>query len=630
VQKSSIRADIQGLRGISILSVILYHGWPRLVPGGFVGVDIFFVISGFVITNTILRDYSLGEFSILSFYRRRVRRIFPALYTVLAFAFLGSWFVLSPRDFQEFARTALSAVCFSSNFVFLRLSGYFGGLASLKPLLHTWSLSVEEQFYVLYPISIVLIHRYFPRSIRFVLVVMASASLVLSMWMVKTYPNAAFYLAPPRAFELLLGGIIASPGWSSTASQRSRNYLSFVGLTCIAIALAAYNQRTTFPGASALLPCLGAALIIWAGTYDGAPSFAARVLSAKPFTLFGNLSYSLYLWHWPILVFAQHCFVGKLSSLTKAACLGTAVVASALSLHFIERPFLDKRRESLPYLRIGLGMVVCASLLCLAVLFSRGVPQRFSPGTRAIFAASDDYNHRRAECHSSDRSPIPYDKNCIFGAAGASPDIAVWGDSHGAELVVALGERLAREGRSAMEITSSACPPATNFNATKRPNCRAHNDEILRRLIADKRIRTVVLAANFSGYRISARFDDMLAGYRHVVESLHANGKRIVLVYPIPTYDFDPPSVLGMRAEAGMSLDEVGMAQQAFRESNQRTINLLDSLYAEGIGTRVIPEELLCASDRCRVYSPQHGVLYFNGQHLSVTGARIIVGNISL
>jgi len=630
LNKSSIRADIQGLRGVSILSVILYHAWPRLVPGGFVGVDIFFVISGFVITNTILRDYANGEFSVLGFYKRRIRRIFPALYTVLAFAFCASWFLLSPRDFQEFSRTALSAVCFSSNFAFLRLSGYFGGLASLKPLLHTWSLSVEEQFYVLYPVSIVLIHRYSPRSLRLVLVVLASASLVLSMWMLKGYPKAAFYLAPPRVFELLLGAIVACPGWSSTVAQKTRDYLSLAGLTCIAVALAAYNQRTTFPGPAALLPCLGTALIIWAGTGNGAQSVAGRMLSTKPFTLFGDLSYSLYLWHWPILVFARQYFQDELGNLIKGACLATAVVASVLSLHFIERPLLDKHRENLPYLRMGLGAMVCASLICLAVFFTGGVPERFSPSTRAIFAASEDYNPRRAECHSSDRTPIPYDKNCIFGAEGVSPDVAVWGDSHGAELVVAIGERLRPEGRSAMQITSSACPPATNFSARKKPNCRAHNDETLRRLTADKRIRTVVLAANFSEYRNYAGFDDMLTGYRHVVECLRASGKRIVLIYPIPTYDFDPPTVLGIRAETGRSLDEVGMAQQTFRESNERAIDLLDSLYARDIAYRVIPEELLCASNRCRVYSPQHGVLYFNNAHLSITGARIIAGNIPL
>jgi len=247
-----------------------------------------------------------------------------------------------------------------------------------------------------------------------------------------------------------------------------------------------------------------------------------------------------------------------------------------------------------------------------------------------MFAASGDYNRRRPDCHSSDSTLISYDKSCIFGANKASPDVAVWGDSLGSELALAIGERLGREGRSAMEVTYSGCPPATGFRATERSNCAAHNEDSLRKLMTDRRIHTVLLAANFSWYTEFLGYSNMLAGYQRVVEVLHANGKRVILVYPIPTYEFDPPTILGLRARYGMSLDEVGMSRQAFRKYNERAIDLLDSLFDRGIADRVIPEELLCDLDRCRVYSPQHGVLYFHHSHLSNAGARVIASGISL
>jgi peptidoglycan/LPS O-acetylase OafA/YrhL len=635
LKKTLIRQDIQGLRGISVLSVMLCHAWPWLVPGGFVGVDIFFVISGFVITNTIFRDYSTGRFSIANFYRRRVRRIFPALYSVLVFVLCASWIILSPQDYLELGKTALATVFFCSNIEFARLSGYFDGPASLKPLLNTWSLGVEEQFYVFYPIFIVLIHRYIPRFLRTVLIFSALASLAISVWMLKGHPSATFYLAPPRAFELLFGAIIACPDVRVTFSQRIRNSLSILGLAFIVIALAVYNHRTPFPGPAAILPCLGAALIILAGTGDGVKSFAGRIVSAKPLAWLGNLSYSLYLWHWPILVLTRQYLAKELVGrepdyLTVAACLIVSVAASMFSLRFIEKPFLDKRREKLPYLKIGLGAMVCAALLCLGVIYMKGVPERFSPASQALFAAYESHNPRLAECHNEKRSNgIPYDRNCIFGAKGVSPDVAVWGDSYSAELVVAIGERLGREGRSAMEISASACPPATDLNPKQRPYCSAHNSETLRRLMNDERIHTVILIANYSGYEDDG-INSLFAGYRHVVDSLHGNGKRVIIVYPIPTFDFDPPVTLGMRNQYGKSLNDVGIKRQEFMKINEPAYNFLNAIYNSGAVDRVIPAQQLCDSDMCRAYDDKHGVLYFNSNHLSVAGERLIASKISL
>lgn len=621
MEKSLKRNDIQGLRAIAVISVVLYHAWQPLAPGGFVGVDIFFVISGYVITNSILRDIELGEFSIANFYRRRVRRIFPALYTMIAFALGASISLLTPLEFMEFGKTAFSTVFFSSNIMFLNLSGYFDGASTLKPLLHTWSLSVEEQYYVVYPVFIILIQRRYPNLLQPALIVIALASVILSQLMLERHPTEAFYLAPPRAFELLLGAIVACSGPSPKISQKLCNGLSLFGLALIIVALTAYNYRVPFPGLAALLPCVGAALVIEAG--KGGPSIAGLILSTRPLTFFGDMSYSLYLWHWPALVLARHYVGGELDMLTSAVCIGAAIIVAILSWRFIEEPLLETRREKLPYLRIGAVMMAVASVLCIVIVNTKGMPERFHPSTLAIFAASEDYNKLRLYCHSGSKAAIPYERNCTFGAKGSSPDVAVWGDSHGAELSVAVGERLQQEGRSAVEITASACPPATGYNLRERPFCADHNRETLRRLIGDKRIRTVILTANFSRYQNQA-FEVMLSGYGDVVARLQEGGKHVVIVYPIPTLDFDPPKVLGLRSELGNPLDNVGVARDVFLQSNQRALDFLNAIVLKNQVDVVLPENIFCSLKLCGVYAPEIGVLYFNSDHLSIVGARVL------
>ena len=630
MNKSLFREDIQGLRGIAVVSVVLYHAWPKLLPGGFVGVDIFFVISGFVITNSILKDFSLGRFSIAQFYRRRVRRIFPALYTVIAFVLAVSWFIMPPHQLMEVAQTALATVLFCSNIVFKNLSGYFENAVNLKPLLHTWSLSVEEQFYVLYPIFAFLIHRYFPRLLRPTLIILMCASLALAMVMLaKHHSTATFFLAPPRAFELLMGAIIACPGSRTNLSRPLREGLSLAALAMMVAPLFLYSQQTVFPGLAAALPCLGAAVIIQVGTGEQASSYVGRLFSTKPFTFFGNLSYSFYLWHWPILALARQRFGTQLGNAALGICVITALLASVISLYWIEKPFLDKRRESLPYLRIGVGLIAVASLLLFGIVAFKGVPERFTPAALAFFSTSGDYNLRRVHCQSGDGLPIPYNQNCSFGANGVAPDTAVWGDSHGAELSQAIGEQLAPQRRSLLAITASSCPPILNFNLFDRPYCARHNAETLSGLISDSRIHTVILAMYFTWYQ-DAKMDDLLQNYRQLVEKLRASGKRVIVIYPVPTYDFDPPTVLGMRTQSRLTIADVGGSRQAFESTNRKVITLLDSLYTSGAVERVIPEDQLCDTKLCRVYQQDIGTLYFNPTHLSLNGARLVSSKLQL
>lgn len=615
--KPAKRRDIQGLRALAVVSVVLYHAYPFALPGGFVGVDVFFVISGFVISKTILQELEDDTFSLARFYRRRVRRIFPALYVMLAAVTAVSWLLLAPHDLRELGKTGLAAVLFVANIAFLRLSGYFDGSVHLKPLLHTWSLSVEEQFYLVYPFYIATLRRYGHGVLRASVAILALGSLAFSAWMVHTHSAGAFYLAPSRAFELLLGGLVACGAPVPVRWGRARDVASIAGLAAIAVAFAFYRSDTPFPGVAALLPSMGSALVIWCGS--GRDSAAGRLISGGPFQLLGDLSYSLYLWHWPILVLSRYYHGGELGPLGRALCVGAAVGAAALSLRYVERPLLDERRAGWPLLRMGVAVMAGAATGCLALFLGEGFPARFAPGPRALFAAADDYNPRRSQCHLGE-AVVTYDHSCVFGAEGSTPDTAVWGDSHGAELVVALGERLKAQGRAAMELTTSACPPAVEGVPG---DCREHNLEMLRRVSADSRVHTVVLVGHYSNYR-DAPLEVLFEGVSRVVQQLVEHGKRVVIVDPIPTMDFDPPSLLGARAAAGQSIADLGIEEREFRRRNEQVMRLLDGIEHAFPVTRVSPGKSLCAEGLCRVYAPEGGVLYFNPNHLSISGARVV------
>lgn len=316
-------------------------------------------------------------------------------------------------------------------------------------------------------------------------------------------------------------------------------------------------------------------MIIWAGSEN--QSFAGRILSAKPLVFLGALSYSLYLWHWPSLVLARYYFGRELKIEETLLTLSIAMLAALFSLYFIEKPILENGNTKTPYLKVGLAVATSVSFMFYIGIYANGFPNRFPESSQVIFSASSDFNPLRYACHDDGKIKIPYEEKCKFGANNKFPDVAVWGDSHGAELVVAVGERLAKEGRAAMQITASACPPATGYQLKERPYCKENNDEVLDHLVGDARIKTVILAANFIGYR-SESFPKMLSGYTNVVSKLRQAGKRVIIIYPIPVFDFDPPSVLGMRSARGESLLEVGISLETYHFQNLQAIGLLNGI----------------------------------------------------
>lgn len=620
---TTFRTDIQGLRAAAVVPVVLYHVDPRLAPGGFVGVDVFFVISGFLITQILLREIEQGTFSIRAFYERRVRRLFPALYAMLAATLFAGVFILSPADLHELGRTTLGATLFAANLVFLNLSGYFDGAAELKPLLHTWSLAVEEQFYLLFPLALVFVARRAPRLLKAALWLAALASFGACLFLIRNHQAAAFYLPATRAYELLLGALVAAGAVPALRRAAMRHAASLVGLAMIGASVVLFNKSMVFPGWAALAPAIGCALVIHAGQGGDAP-IGSRVLSFAPFVAIGAISYSLYLWHWPVLTYARYLAHGEPPFWTMALAGAASVALAAVSWRWIEQPLL-RRPATCCALFGGAGAAMAASCAVAGMLvFTHGLPHRFPTDIQTLFAGAWDSSPHRARCHNDHEMGIAYERNCVFGASGAEPSIAVWGDSFGAELAVALGEAAAGQGRATLQATASACPPALGYKLEFRPKCAAHNEATLARLAADARIETVVLVANYERYEHDTK--GLLDGLARTADKLRDAGKTIVLTYPIPTMPNEAPRTLGLIAARGGDISAYGAARAEYAKRMAGVVGKLDEIAARVGGRRFMPDALLCEDEWCPGYRADAGVLYFDSAHLSLTGARLVVG----
>lgn len=614
-----IRGDIQGLRAIAVLSVVVFHAFPGALSGGYVGVDIFFVISGFLITGIILEDIRQERFSLSQFYRRRIRRIFPALAALLVACLIVGYFLQGPDGYEALGKTVASTAVFASNVTFWRESGYFDVASELKPLLHTWSLAVEEQFYVLYPPLLYVLAKFARRHLATCLTLLLLGSLAISEMLVRTAPAAAFYLTPSRGFELLIGAIVALRTLPPLISPFARTAVSIAGLGLIGASVLLFSARTDFPGLAALPPCLGTAMVIHAGMRG--ESLGGKLISWLPLQSVGDISYSLYLWHWPILVFYRFWSGEEFGYAHAALAVCLALVAAYASYNFIERPVLKAPLRDLPFLGLGATMIAVFAALGSVIFLLQGMPSRFGPQTQVLFGFADDFNPRRHECHN-DRPPVKsFTRNCIFGAAATAPDLAVWGDSHGAELVVALGKRAAQSGRSVMEITSSACPPSLQYVSKERPWCAAQNQTTLLGLSGDARIKTVVLTANAFAYENRA---GLIQGYEATVRALVAAQKHVILLLQIPTMKSDPPEQVGVAVAYGEDPARIGRKRRDFDAANAEWRAFQLALHVKYAATVADPAALLCDDEICRTFDARAGVLYFNHDHLSVAGASFV------
>ena len=532
------RRDIDGLRAVAVLLVLAAH-FRTHFSGGYIGVDVFFVISGYLISAAILKEMADGTFSIANFYERRVRRIFPALIVMLLGTTAMAWRYLFPVELTAFARSLLAAIFSVSNFWFWHQAGYFSAPSALNPLLHTWSLAVEEQFYLFFPIFLVAIRRVAPRRLKRSILFVAAATFALSVFYVRHDASAAFFFSPLRAWELLVGTIVSQRYLPAVRSANGRNLASFAGIALIFFPALRYTAETPFPGWAALPPSLGAALIIAGG--ETGTSLIGRLLSLRPIAFVGLMSYSLYLWHWPVLVFQNIArMVAPLPDQDrrlKLALFAISMLLGYLSWRFVETPFrkgrLRPRRRWLFLINGAAGALIAA--IAAAILLTHGLPSRFP--TDALQAAQYlDYDRRapfrEGSCFlSSDDKFVAFSAATCLAQDVQRPNVLLLGDSQAAQLW--FGMQRAFPEAHFLQANAFACPIYVVPRDNAPPACRQLSDYIHRDYLAHHHVDAVVFSGRWIDFDIPYIAQELAWMQAHGIK-VYLFGPMIEYVEPFP------------------------------------------------------------------------------------------------
>lgn len=541
---SRYRSDIDGLRALAVLPVVFYHAGIPYFSGGYVGVDIFFVISGFLITGLIIAELKAGTFSISDFYERRIRRIFPALFFMVFLVMLAGLIILLPKEFSYYGQSAIATAIFVSNIFFWKTtSNYFDGPAEIHPLLHTWSLAVEEQFYIIFPLLLFVIFKYSKTYLRHILLLILFGSLSLSVWGVHNAPTATFYLAPTRAWELLVGSILATDAIPAVKRIFSATLVGLLGLSCIGYSVFFYDSNTLFPGLAALIPCLGAAFIIYAGSGNHKTLLSA-LLSSRLLVGIGLISYSLYLWHWPLIVFLRHHILLRALNPTEITCLiAASFIMAIISWRYVEKPFRGQsgilNRPRL--FAAGFTSIALAIIFGMILSMTSGIPQRFEGLDKVAMQTESEFPewaaYKWTDCSISDAKNWKQ-SSCNLSRSSANGGRALlWGDSFAAHYVAGFLQQ-PNTPFFLLRYTSHQCPPLLDYYAASNPECSDFNAAVLN-LIKENKIDTVIMSANWQSYLARSKMSYPQIGV--TVNKLSEVGIRVILIGQSPVYGFTYP-----------------------------------------------------------------------------------------
>jgi peptidoglycan/LPS O-acetylase OafA/YrhL len=654
------RPEIDGLRTLAVLPVILFHAGFSAFSGGFVGVDVFFVISGYLITSIIIAELQAGRFSVISFYERRARRILPSLFVVMLTCLPLAWMWLNPLEFKFFAKSLVAVPTFSSNILFWRESGYFDVTSELKPLLHTWTLAVEEQYYVLFPLLLMAAWRLGRARLLALLAVIAVASLVLAEHGANHQSSAAFYLLSGRAWELLTGSFIAFYfAWRPRAQPAGgpiKQLATLTGVALIAYAILAFDSTTPFPGVHALVPTLGAALII---LFANERTWVGRVLSTRPFVLIGLISYSAYLWHQPIFAFARDVNLMEPSPLAMLGLSALSLALAWLSWRFVEQFF---RRKS----AINRKQVFTAGAFGSLLFMALGLTGYANNG----FANRFDVESHALEDFAYTQIRVPCDKNykgdgwsidfCRFGAArpGVTPDVAVFGDSHAEVLLPAFDASAKALGKTVVHIGLAGCPPLLGVDVA-----RGNYDPGVCPTLAQREydyvkangIHKVILVSRWTlytdgEYDKAQKADYFLVSDSHrqlgkdtsrqvfeqglarTVQAYAALGTQLIIVEQVPQQQVDAKN-LYYRLARGPHLDqahtlarvgELSVPLDKHEQLQHFSRHLIELDSGPGKATLLSLDSLFCGQRACLIGDSQPW--YMDNNHLNARGAALAVG----
>jgi peptidoglycan/LPS O-acetylase OafA/YrhL len=532
------RAEIDGLRALAVLPVILFHAGFEWFSGGFVGVDVFFVISGYLITTIIISEMAEGKFSIVNFYERRARRILPALFFVMLACLPFAWLWLTPSDLKDFGQSLVAVSTFSSNILFWWESGYFDTAAELKPLLHTWSLAVEEQYYILFPVFLMLTWRLGIKTILILLSIVFLISLGVAVWGTQyaAHPkiiSGAFFLLPTRGWELLIGVFAAFYLKYNThlKSHTLNQMLSLLGFGMIAYSIIAFDKTTPFPSLYALIPTIGTGLLILCAVPK---TFVHRLLSLKYIVGIGLISYSAYLWHQPLLAFARHRLLGDVSDSILILLCSASLLMAWLSWKFVEAPFRSNRK-------ITRNAIFCGSFCSLIIFLIIGYLTHKNININSEWSTAA----RQHQCLLQSDEETQHSLSCYEDDSG----ILLWGDSHAGSLSIGLAESYS--GRTPFtQLTQSGCPPILGLEVLiHRKSCNQINQRILDD-IKKSDYRKVILHAAWVHYDYPMTAEKLREKIGFTLNELQTiEGMQIVIIGNVPRWQSNPFQIAKFESE---------------------------------------------------------------------------------
>lgn len=655
------RPEIDGLRAIAVLPVILFHAGSQVFRGGFVGVDVFFVISGFLITTILIDDLERGDFSILGFYERRARRILPALFFVMLCSLPFAWLWMFPDQLKGFSQSLVAVSLFASNILFWRKIDYFWASADEVPLLHTWSLAVEEQYYILFPIFLVLVWRFGKNRVFWSIVILAAISLALSEWGGQISSQANFYLAPTRAWELLAGSIAAFT--VQKRGVRKSEVLSLLGLGAIVFSIFVYDRYTPFPGVYTLVPVGGAVLVI---LFADSKTMVAKLLSTKAFVGLGLISYSAYLWQQPLFAFAHIRSVNAPDSALMAGLAVLSLLLAVLSWKYVEQPFRSGKTTIIKARSTVFAMSLVGLLAFTAIGLwghaQQGFAWRLSAQTLQVLSSKGDRSADECLFSAEARYSVPLAR-CQHAVPAANGTVLLLGDSHSSAISPTLILLINNDSRSVYEASYAGCIPVAGFrvfNAGDANKCAAFVSDSLN-YARENGVDTIVLSARFPFYYWGALFDNFeggveggrpifvddlsLARSRWDSEDRRARvlalmGQRIVelsqefnvvLVAPVPEMGWDVVTTTAKRAMLnGGRVSDLSVSYDSYQQRAGVILDLFSRLEADLDTVRVARiQDDLCnpISERC--FGVLDGeILYFDDDHLSNEGARRVAPTI--
>lgn len=641
------RAEIDGLRALAVLPVIFFHAGFSIFSGGYVGVDVFFVISGYLITSIIITEINAKKFSIVNFYERRARRILPALFWVSFICFPFAWLLFTPNDLRDFGQSLLAVSTFSSNILFFLESGYFENSAELKPLLHTWSLAVEEQYYIFFPLLLSLLWKFGVKRILAVLILIFLASLGYAHVGINNNPSASFYLLHTRIWELLLGAFIAFYLHTNSfiKSKPINQILSLSGALMIIYSIITFDENTPFPSLYSLVPTIGTGFLILSALPN---TLAYRLLTLKPIVFIGLISYSIYLWHQPLLAFVKYQYYGDLSeSLLFLICL-LSIFMGWLSWQYIEKPFRDKNYFSRKTIfQISLTGMILLSLIGIILDVNEG----FSSRVQFSNALSNSFlRPSSAGCFDTSMNHSAKNWGCFLGAKKNGVDFLLFGDSHSLSLINAIDNIASEKGLSVFYTGSNGCLPFLGIqlvgrNDQNENNCKLLNERVLE-FSKQNMIKGIIFSARWAYYTngdyenknyqlvtidalgnhsLQSSINAFNKGFNQTIDEYNSLGIHVNIISQPPHQKYHPEKSYFKIAKGIADIKTFSVSRLKFEKLEKTYMEIFSSRANEYNLYHIINN--FCDEEKCYLGNSEVSY-YFDEDHISNDGAKLLQAEI--